>query len=618
MSLHRRRTRTFHLDRRWAFFFPTLLAFLTLSSTIVSGQSYLPINWSQVSSSPQPTNYNRDYSPCPCDLTSNFCDPQCCCDPDCTSSLQAAVFRGDCQSAIISASSNPSATVPLCSNFLAIVNANRMGLEAGVARAADGALCVAIDNNPTVGFFYQPPAGLAPPITSDATFESLFSAFPYSYFPGVPDPGDGAAVSTTDPYKYGIPVQVLYAAPGVPLTGPFPLPAPIAGGECADTVGLGFLVSTSSSCYRVVNLTAACGAGTELDAAYYLKSVVQTVSSTPTTIAVQPSSAPRVPSMVGAVCNNVVAKVAYTFLWSLASGTPSVVSVSVEFGYTNISAPVSGSPYIAVGQKFSASWGEGANTPLPLSGHPGYIFGRPVLFATSTSSAVGVSSVLFDSDPTSGITMPAMVFDRTAGILRCTSGSPEDRARRVVVGFGEDVSAGCTFDLSYTDLTSSCPSIRAAVWQAVTGYADPATMPDRVGSWGNSSWQDPAGWVPILGAAPAAGRSAAPSTIPGLCSDVLVSFSLEFLWTDLGSRLNPQPTIVGSRARYVLGSLQYRCESPADCQGVGASVHKQQFLTRASVTFVRVGKEGARAYVPPAPRLLPPLPRDVFYPFTLL
>ncbi|KAJ3341067.1 hypothetical protein HDU93_005699 [Gonapodya sp. JEL0774] len=318
----------------------------------------------------------------------------------------------------------------------------RFGLEAGVATASDGALCIVIDNNPSLGFFYHLPAGVTTPITSDATFQSLFSTYPYTYFPGTLDPGDGAALPST-PYRYGDPVQVVYGSPGLPLAGPFPLPATVAGGKCDDNAVLGFLVNSDSSCHRIIpNITTACTQGTPLDASWYVKTVVQqSVSTAPTTVVVQPVAALRAPAVFGGQCINMVIgvsmkafkevcnsasdlsflQITYTITWSLVATTPSIQSVSAAVTYGNATIPATMQTWIAVGQKFSVRWQEVSET------------------SSHTLCPTGTSSVLFDPDPISGFTMPAMMYDAAAGRMRCT-GIGADRSARVVVGFGEDIS----------------------------------------------------------------------------------------------------------------------------------------------------------------------------------
>ena len=112
---------------------------------------------------------------------------------------------------------------------------------------------------------------------------------------------------------------------------------------------------------------------------------------------------------------------------------------------------------------------------------------------------------------------------------------------------------------------------------------------------------------------------------PGTCSSILTEFGIEFLTADFGSVDNPQRGIVGARFNYVSGSISYRCLDLLDCvdlstinpgapSAVGTA--SQAFRIKSTVSFVNVGTDWAMS-VPPPPRLIPPLPNDIFYPFKL-
>ncbi len=111
-----------------------------------------------------------------------------------------------------------------------------------------------------------------------------------------------------------------------------------------------------------------------------------------------------------------------------------------------------------------------------------------------------------------------------------------------------------------------------------------------------------------------------------MCSSLLTEFGIEFLVANFGSVDNPQQGIVGARYNYVAGSFQYRCLQPLDCvtpsaldPALGAAVPgsvAQPFRIKSTISFVPVQADRT-TLVPPPPRLIPPLPNDIFYPFQL-
>ncbi len=111
-----------------------------------------------------------------------------------------------------------------------------------------------------------------------------------------------------------------------------------------------------------------------------------------------------------------------------------------------------------------------------------------------------------------------------------------------------------------------------------------------------------------------------------MCSSLLTEFGIEFLVANFGSVDNPQQGIVGARYNYVSGSFQYRCLQTLDCvtpstldpalTAVVPGATAQPFRLKSTVSFVQVEMDRT-TFVPPPPRLIPPLPNDIFYPFQL-
>lgn len=99
------------------------------------------------------------------------------------------------------------------------------------------------------------------------------------------------------------------------------------------------------------------------------------------------------------------------------------------------------------------------------------------------------------------------------------------------------------------------------------------------------------------------------------CSNILKSAKIQFLWSDFGSQSNPQRGIISSRVLYESGSISIDCERPVDCVSPGNRTFP--FSLESAVEYYKVQGSRVEMFVPPPPRLIPPLPDDIFYPFQL-
>ena len=96
-----------------------------------------------------------------------------------------------------------------------------------------------------------------------------------------------------------------------------------------------------------------------------------------------------------------------------------------------------------------------------------------------------------------------------------------------------------------------------------------------------------------------------------------MEFNVQVLTAKLGSVGNPQRSVVGVRYQYQAGAFRFTC-GPDECNGSGQPPSAAlPFPIRSTVTFVDVSGTEPQQVVPPAPLLFPPLPNDIFYPFTV-
>jgi hypothetical protein len=102
-----------------------------------------------------------------------------------------------------------------------------------------------------------------------------------------------------------------------------------------------------------------------------------------------------------------------------------------------------------------------------------------------------------------------------------------------------------------------------------------------------------------------------------VCPSILRSAKLQLLWSDFGSETNPQAGVIAARVKYEsAGSFfMVECERPVDCVAPGNRTFG--FRIETAVEYYKVEGSSVEMFVPLPPRLVPPLPDDVFYPFTL-
>jgi hypothetical protein len=124
-----------------------LIILIALGLSIASAQSSYPIDYTTaVTSQPASITANTDIGTCVCDLTAGGCDPNCCCDLDCTVA-QRLVFSG-CKP-----EGPTSATSVLTCAALARVNANLTYVT--VSSLVGGGLCVTKVNSTWHAFRYS-------------------------------------------------------------------------------------------------------------------------------------------------------------------------------------------------------------------------------------------------------------------------------------------------------------------------------------------------------------------------------------------------------------------------------------------------------------------------------
>ncbi|TPX69088.1 hypothetical protein SpCBS45565_g02726 [Spizellomyces sp. 'palustris'] len=321
---------------------------------------------------------------CICDQTANLCDPNCCCDPDCTTADRDAYFVGGCLPETGAIAEAGAAAEPFCSQFLVAVNDPSQLVD----RSDSGALCIAIDNSPVEGFSYPNPQTY----TNTAAFQEIFQRVPFTYQQTSTDAESALSVT---PYKYGDSIQVQYGGSPV-LNAPMPMPSALVNDFCDDSNSAKFLVAQSTTCARPMG-SAQCSAATPFDAAYYTRyTVITDPANSGTTVPITPLcydastsasiACTLVPSYSSGLCLNGVTEVQYNVVYEVA-GSAVIRTVEAKIMIGTIDANQTSAL-----QRFAVTFStptSATTPPVARSGNPGYIIGRPVLETLRTVTHVG-------------------------------------------------------------------------------------------------------------------------------------------------------------------------------------------------------------------------------------
>jgi tectonic-1/3 len=629
-------------------FFNLVVAALGQSTFIEPANELYPVNWDEVSDTvtitnlpasckcvdrPQPVTGAsatcKFQCSCACDVTPGQCDPNCCCDPEC-SKQEVSNFETWSWDGCSNSSANDQA-VRMCmsTTTLATVNPSFGIREEG---PLDGVMCVVKDNNPSKGFYFTDP-GVQP-----ASLLSNIAVKPAHSF------GHSAMTVTSESsrtkYTVGdrVQVAVLDGNNAVPaFQGYWPLPTAGLDGRCTDANPVRFQEPvTSNTCIRETQDLVADCAAMGLNARRYtsdllivknyqgpvkrLTPVSQYLNIVPGVVR---DSANIIPGLTinntgvlpatsydttTATCVNVLVSAHYHVHYNPStSGTETkdsgaeITSITVDAVLMNIS----GTGAKSILQEFlvdfrstatpSTSLAQNNNYNKSRSGNPGYMVGRPVL--------AGLKQTLAKVQDVSGEKNAISVFSgglrfplRAAGNGACKSLS-EGYGDQVL--FGMDTKIGCTVSMTPAALKTMCNA------KSVPSYFN-LTKGQYIGMYGNSNPLnlDPERtWLPMtVGVAPTSSSYAANEEV---CTNLITGVEYEFLVANVGSFSKPQTKIISARVVYKTSTIY-----------VLHHLAQQNIVLTSSATFVTLKDKQLEEYVPPAPPFLPVLPYDVFYPFT--
>uniref|UniRef100_A0A8B9JTB8 Tectonic family member 1 n=1 Tax=Astyanax mexicanus TaxID=7994 RepID=A0A8B9JTB8_ASTMX len=541
-----------------------------------AGTAALPLPLS--GSLPAPVTRVSDL--CPCDVQSDQCEVNCCCDPDC--SQERPLFT---RCSVQKVTGDPR----LCSQDAALYSLRTTAegfsaVQTSVQRQINpDVFCIQTAN------YEQGLSFVTPNTPTEQNFDYLFNRFVGFFFGG--SGGKGSALQTpgqgnSPGYLYG---DIMRTEDQAGQTDFFRLPASAGTANCLDSNPAAFLKDETSRCVRSFSLAQDCttlpalsfqtytsfrifsGKDTEANlVAVGVEAVtLQAVDGTQTLLVEAAADVPLEPEFLQSakVCNQVVLQVKYT-VWYGEAGQ--IVRVSAAFVLGAVSNSM-----LPIQQNFQISFVQEAKSDAVLrsSGNPGYVQGLPLVAGWRTAEGI-----IRSTDPQGSLTVLQSSVEQD-----CLFGVPQ----RSPVLFGTDTLSGCTFRL---EDGANC----SLVSEVILGTLKGQSFPDYVATFGNSLPQNLMDWVPIENQ----------TTVTSLqdCS-IPLSYHLEVRWTKYGTLVNPQSQIVS-----VMEVITFNTSTlPSSSTGGLIPVS-------SSVSFIDVSASASPGYRA-APTINAKLPYDFFFPF---
>ena len=230
------------------------------------------------------------------------------------------------------------------------------------------------------------------------------------------------------------------------------------------------------------------------------------------------------------------------------------------------------------------------------SGNPGYLTGFPVLAGSKTTltntAGASVSAVLRTA---AGLT--ALVFDSQRTCLPVATTASESSFTNTVA-VSRSARYSCQIALTAAELETLCTSSTG-----LQQYLTPSAT--LLGKWGNSTVHNVDDWVTVE-------NEAFPSTVTGTwaastrtCSNLVTGLHWDIFTADYGAITNRQRAIVGAKTSWTRGSW------------VHSGAASKTFSVTVTVDHHHYPDGGVVEVSPRGPPVLPSLPEDFLYPFTL-
>lgn len=569
---------------------------------------------------------------CPCDLTASNCDPNCCCDPNCTPAFRSTFT--DCTVV-------PHPSHRACVYDEIIIRDNS---PFAVERTDDNLFCILHDNNEERHTFVPQCS-----VITSREFEDLLSRTQllYSFSGDSSEVANNGFVSNADcsgacltASRYsvgsGVVVAQTLSAGDQRVFGFLSIARGILSGQCSDTNQVGYFQDEVNTCTRQLGTSSSSSPSSlssscshfEVDGLsvrfYHVfnTSVLLALPAGDLLLSEIPESEFLSINCTfndeggttgnctdvldieadGSSCRNIVSKV--SIIVTIDGFT--IISVDMDLGIISIdSSDVSQSLVQTHRIQFvnvnAASANAEVNT-YPFSGKPGYLRGKPVLAGNLLAASDSEVFIDIDQDPTQWLYFPKGGVSQTCPSLDDIA---SDGSVRQLIKFPFDALATCTFVLSGANFTD-CASMRAVIEEYVASMTARITL---LGRYGNASQVGAGDWIEVLNRVPPETVDFGGDSAPGSeCSGIITGVHLTIITASIGAVVNPQATIIGARYTYTFSTIQRIC--PGQCN----DSDEQSMMLHFSTSFVDVSEKPKEALYE-KPDIVHNLPDDFWHPF---
>lgn len=572
---------------------------------------------------------------CSCDVTAGACDPNCCCDTEC-STEQINLFK-DANACETDSTNDQTTATTKCigENELYDINPKyRMNVENYFERSV---LCIVVDNSPSEGSFFEDPGSLN--VNQVFCDQNVAPTYAWS--------SSGTCTSSSQRYDAAFTTTAYAVDDKIPLAsstqssvetilgGFFSLPTSGIDGVCNDQNPVGFMRSDASVCARrVVDATGSCtqeayavisnlttlllgvaptSIGSFSTNAYVPLQISQLcyfddATQTAVNCTTSPSSVPE-PSdkSGGGGCDGVMRSMHITVMDN------GVGVVTAAFADVVIYGSIASSTEAFATQIFSISFE--SNTTVTRSFDLGNLIERPTSGNAGYEDDLPVNAGYSEQEGANTSKSAIRMLTRGLHVAAPSATGGCDAESVVEVGFGQDVKSGCSIEYDEAALEAACSAFANAQtlpvtlsdwWSAVVN----GSVAAAIGMFGNADPLDASDWIALT--------TESLSTYADVtmynaklrqCDDIVSSINLELLYAPVGENSDPQNKIVAARVWYGTDTWRFR---RTDRSGFA-----QTFSFYTTVTFVEYDVSMIEDYVPSTPDLLPKLPHDLWYPFTL-
>lgn len=521
-------------------------------------------------------HYSDDY--CTCDLKLEWCDIDCCCDPDCNDSERSAF--GQC------IETRKKIYDSRYCHYKDIVYINNT--KATVEKSFNGLFCIVWDNTNEKRLFED-----IKPINDLNKILNITAQHNYNWSQKYSKRAEKSLESeifrSDFKMKSGKNILIANINNETKIDSIWKLPNSrvIKDGKCNSLTSVKYLRDFNSTCYQLFkNLTEECPKVQLLNANYYKsfrfisRNFMNKSDTNQVIIDINPDKnfdQPFIDSKTKE-CKNVVKSVHYIILHNGSNG---IIEANLKVDFTHLKPDTKWFK-----QSFSTTflWFNKSDG-FDLSGNPGYLVGKPILAAFMMKDKTNLTQNLNG--------YPIMTHSNR--------GFCDLNSNKESIKFGINVKSGCLLRFTNKEEENLCESIQ----KTIVKLLEPEPYLDYIGVFGNSSSQVLSDWTRILDV----DNTSSETLNENLCPILVTGISLHFYYIYAGSANQPQAKIVGLVKRY-----HTQTDVIVKCHTIRAYCNDLFTEISTSVTFYDITKPSRPDYAPP-PVFKIQLPSDFFYPF---